>query len=169
MTSIEPLFLNLAAGFPATIPSIPSTNMRRNARNSWTSALTRFWNTSLAFIPGADALQNTRRRSCAPWSFLSCSLIKPKHGQALPYGCGKSFPNPLPWLSLSAAPVRKSCRPSALITTSWTASGWIRRIRIPARLFSRQAETAKSQKNLLVQMGNWQNRKTPARLPPGTS
>lgn len=52
----------------------------------------------LEYIPqfySQGALQNTRHRSSAPCSFLSCFLTKPKHGQALLYGCGKSFLNPL--------------------------------------------------------------------------
>ena len=75
-TSIEPLLIHTAAGFPEMNRNISSAFMIRNARNFSTSTWIPFWNTSKAFILPPDALHKTRRRSCAPLSFSSCFLTR---------------------------------------------------------------------------------------------
>ncbi len=55
----------------------------------------------LEYIPefyskAGRVLQPIRRRSCAPLSSLSCSSIRPRPGQALPYGSGMCSRAPFP-------------------------------------------------------------------------
>ena len=66
-----------------------------------TSTLSR--TTSLLFTPTPAGPPCTRRRSCAPSSFLLCSSTGPKQRPALPYGLLKPSQALFPWHSSSAA------------------------------------------------------------------